>query len=446
MKLKQSIVLKEKKHQESQTMEETLKKNLLIKQQLRHTSHSFLNRTMALKEKPQHRYPQNTGLKLKSVEPDFIQTPEKNIVGHKSERCKTGKIISTQTFLDNKNAGNVNASRRSMLKENFLVNESIEKTTIRESVYQFWNDCSCNCARKKKICCLNFWASISLPQSIRKPFFMFTIVVFTIIKLLWDAADVTIDAYLFYPLEMGEVIDNSIYRNATVNSFILAFSVLGCIKILFWLRIIGLPGNKKSLDNWKLVFIAITFMFEDGPEILLEYFYVEKYISKQIAWYLLVRDVILCIIALYSLVVSLIWLVLFGLQVRRRYQQETIIPSYPALDCTVVVNGGCCLLIGFCNFLRTGGAGYQYVTGMLRRSCFEVFDGALRQTPFTAGCMREVDYFIIVLCGLAIFPSVFSLAITNYIIHVIKKKSKKIYTRSIGTLLKMYYNHSFSIL
>lgn len=244
MKLKQSIVLKEKKHQESQTMEETLKKNLLIKQQLRHTSHSFLNRTMALKEKPQHRYPQNTGLKLKSVEPDFIQTPEKNIVGHKSERCKTGKIISTQTFLDNKNAGNVNASRRSMLKENFLVNESIEKTTIRESVYQFWNDCSCNCARKKEICCLNFWASISLPQSIRKPFFMFTIVVFTIIKLLWDAADVTIDAYLFYPLEMGEVIDNSIYRNATVNSFILAFSVLGCIKILFWLRIIGLPGKK----------------------------------------------------------------------------------------------------------------------------------------------------------------------------------------------------------
>ena len=235
----------------------------------------------------------------------------------------------------------------------------------------------------------------------------------------------TIDAYLFYPLEMGEVIDSSIYRNTTVNSFILAFSVLGCIKILFWLRIIGLPGNKKSLDNWKLVFIAITFMFEDGPEILLEYFYVEKYISKQIAWYLLVRDVILCIIALYSIVVSLIWLVLFGLQVRRRYQQETFIPSYPALDCTVVVNGGCCLLIGFCNFLRTGGAGYQYVTGKLRRSCFEVFDGVLRQTPFTAGCMREVDYFIIVLCGLAIFLSVFSLAITNYIIHVIKKKTEE---------------------
>ena len=221
---------------------------------------------------------------------------------------------------------------------------------------------------------------------------MFTIVVFTIIKLLWDAIDVTIDAYLFYQLEMGEVVDNGIYHNAAVNSFILAFSVLGCIKILFWLRIIGLPGDKKSLDNWKLVFIVITFMFEDGPEILLEYFYVEKYMSKQIAWYLLVRDVILCIIALYSIVISLIWLVLFGLKVRRRYQREAIALNIPALDCTVVVNGGCSLLTGFCNFLGTSGAGYQYITCKLRRSCFEVFDGVLRQTPFAAGCMRKVDF------------------------------------------------------
>ena len=306
---------------------------------------------------------------MKSGEPDFIQTDpnEKDITEHKSGRYKTGKIISTQTFLDNKSINDVNVSRRDMLKEDFLINHSIVKVTMLESVYQVRDDCSCNCTRKEKICCLNFWASISLPQSIRKPFFMFTIVVFTIIKLLWDAIDVTIDVYLFYQLEMGEVVDNGIYHNATVNSFILAFSVPGCIKILFWLRIIGLPGDKKSLDNWKLVFIVITFMFEDGPEILLEYFYVEKYMSKQIAWYLLVTDVILCIIALYSIVISLIWLVLFGLKVRRRYQREAIALNIPALDCTVVVNSGCSLLTGFCNFLRTSGAGYQYITGKLRR-------------------------------------------------------------------------------
>ena len=195
---------------------------------------------------------QNTDLKLKSAELNFIQTPdfnEKDTIEHNSEMYKTDKIISTQPFLDNKNADDMNVIRRNMLKEDFLANNSIEKVTILESAYQFWDGCSCNCTRNKEICCLNFWASISLPQSIRKPFFMFTIVVFTIIKLLWDAADVTIDAYLFYQLEMGEVIDNSIYRNATVNSFILAFSVLGCIKILFWLRIIGLPGDKKSFDN-----------------------------------------------------------------------------------------------------------------------------------------------------------------------------------------------------
>ena len=277
---------------------------------------------------------------------------------------------------------------------------------------------------------MKFWASISVPQVIRKPFFMFSIVILTIIKLFWDATDVTIDAYLFYQLEMGEVIDISIYRNTTVNYFILAFSVLGCIKILFWLRIIGVGRSvglkdvldrkfikvdgKKYLETVKLLFVAVTFMFEDGPELLLEYFYVEKYMSKQTTWYLLVRDVTLSIIALYSIIISSIWLVSYGLQAYHR-------KSFSKFDCSnlcgAVVHGGCSLLIGLCHFLRAGGAGYQYVTGKLRRSCFEVFDGVLRQTPFTAGCMREVDYLIVVLCGLALLLSVCSFVTVNHLLH-----------------------------
>lgn len=121
---------------------------------------------------------------------------------------------------------------------------------------------------------INFWASISIPQAIKKSFFMFTIVVLTVIRLLWDAEDVTIDAYLFYQLEMGGVIDNGIYRNGTVDKFVIPFSVLGCLKLLFWLRIIGagrgvgmaemltgMPNGTKFLDPLKLLFAAVTFMF-----------------------------------------------------------------------------------------------------------------------------------------------------------------------------------------
>ena len=65
---------------------------------------------------------------------------------------------------------------------------------------------------------------------------------------------------------MGGVIDNGIYRNGTVDKFVLAFSVLGCLKLLFWLRIIGagrevgmaemltgMPNGTKFLDPLKLL-------------------------------------------------------------------------------------------------------------------------------------------------------------------------------------------------
>ena len=49
--------------------------------------------------------------------------------------------------------------------------------------------------------------------------------------------------------------------------------------------------------------------------------------------------------------------------------------------------------------LRVGGAFYQYFTGKLNRSCFDVSNGKIFQTPFTSGCLREVDYAIMVIGG-----------------------------------------------
>ena len=57
-------------------------------------------------------------------------------------------------------------------------------------------------------------------------------------------------------------------------------------------------------------------------------------------------------------------------------------------------------------FLRVGGAGYQYVTGRLKRGCFHVHDGMLLQNPFSEGCLRGVDYVIIILSCLLLIPSI----------------------------------------
>lgn len=191
---------------------------------------------------------------------------EGNLNQHSPESYKSVKKSSAQKMLNNGKTDNANVGGGNTFEKNLQVSQQIEKASIPESSHSFADVCSCNCTRKGNIWWINFWASISIPQAIKKPFFMFTIVVLTIIKLLWDAEDVTIDAYLFYQLEMGGVIDNGIYRNGKVDKFVLAFSVLGCLKLLFWLRIIGagrgvgmaemltgMPNGTKFLDPLKLL-------------------------------------------------------------------------------------------------------------------------------------------------------------------------------------------------
>ena len=57
------------------------------------------------------------------------------------------------------------------------------------------------------------------------------------------------------------------------------------------------------------------------------------------------------------------------------------------------------------NSLRLGSALYQYFTGNLNRSCFDVSNGKIFQTPFTSGCLRGLNYAIMVIgdCWLILF-------------------------------------------
>ena len=263
-----------------------------------------------------------------------------------------------------------------------------------------------------------YWCGIY----IKKFYLVFSIIVLTNLKLLWDALDVTIDAYLFYQLETGKVIHDYIYRNIHVSNAILAFSILGCLKILFWLRILGVGKTtgmkvRKTTENLKLLklyFVAGTFIFEDGPELILEYFFVEKYMSKQLTWYLFARDIVLCIISLYTLVISSLVLLPSLNRIKQYIRGKNDKRRRGSVICQFVVRNICNVFIGLLLFLRAGGAGYQYVTGKMRRSCFTINNGFLIQTPFTVGCMRGVDYFIITLSRMSILCSVFALFAVNH--------------------------------
>ena len=244
----------------------------------------------------------------------------------------------------------------------------------------------------------------------KKCYHMFTIIILSISMLLWNAADAAIDVYLYYQLETGEAIHESIYRNTFINYGILGFAVYGCLNMIFWIQFsewikeIAFQKNHegfKKLDELslsKLCFVAFTFCLEDGPELFLEYFYVEKYMTKQLTWYLFARDIVLSMVSLYAMVHSCLFLKLDleNLQNKLAGSKYNKRLKYFAINSYKIIIV-CNFSVGLLFFLRSGGAGYQYVTGKLQRSCFVVENGLLLQTPFAVGCMREVDYAILVL-------------------------------------------------
>ena len=210
-------------------------------------------------------------------------------------------------------------------------------------------------------------------------------------KLVWDVVDVGLDAFLFYQLEVGNIIDNNVTRNPNVTNAILAFAILGALKMLVFFFLIK-EGKLHSTVSISLT--MLSFFFEDGPELILEYFYIDKYVSVQPPWYLLVRDAIIAGITFFLFVDVLNYVV-------AKYRGATSVTNF-------ATSAKCRLFIGYLiataiplmmtlvMFIRIPAAAYQYVTGKLKRGCFLVqSDGFSIQTPFTRECLREVDYVII---------------------------------------------------
>eukprot|EP00111_Clytia_hemisphaerica_P021406 TCONS_00062996-protein len=141
-----------------------------------------------------------------------------------------------------------------------------------------------------------------------------SIVLIPLFKYFWDAIDLTFDVYIFYQLEKGNVLDNVIYRNENVNNSIYGFALLGCICKVFTWKFFQHLVKKRSRGFDEILFLQVknmvlmaSFIFEDGPEMILEYFYIEKYITS-LSWLLLVKDVFIGIVAISTCFSTLIFI------------------------------------------------------------------------------------------------------------------------------------------
>lgn len=213
-------------------------------------------------------------------------------------------------------------------------------------------------------------------------------------KLIWDVVDVALDSSLFYQFEFGHLIDENITRNNHVNNSILAFAAIGSVKlVLFHLPFNHDNEDQDPLSEIKQSLIWQGFFLEDGSELILEYFYIEKYVTLRPPWYLFARDIILALIPVYIVCNSCKSFIDKCESDNGRLDRKNAL----LFIISIFQYPNCISLVGLLMFLRALGAGYQYITGNLTRGCFKVNNGMLSQTPFSPECLRGIDYAIIVL-------------------------------------------------
>ena len=224
-------------------------------------------------------------------------------------------------------------------------------------------------------------------------------VVFPCFKLTWEAIDVLLDMWLFYRLEKGDknVMSTMIYRDAYINNAIMAFAILGALNMLLCVRMTTRKVKRDGFDLDEMdITLATSFMFvylfEDGPEFYLEYFFVEKYLLERPQDnFLIAKDALVAVMVLKAIMKG-------AKDMWKKCQNDE---SF----CVVFWFFGTALLIGIASVTRVGAVLYQYNTGNLNSACLSVAGGRLIQHPFASGCLRGVESMMLILIFIPMIPS-----------------------------------------
>ena len=278
---------------------------------------------------------------------------------------------------------------------------------------------------------------ITLPLRCAHFLLVFKLIAAPIFSIFWDLVDVCIDTYYFYRLEMGKLIHPAIIRDVHVNNCIMAFACLGAIKstlvALCYLVVLKSNRDERNLRVLVVVFtlcaVSIKLLFEDAPELILEYFYVDKYIVKDEPWYFVAKD---CGAALVY-IAPLVDILFSGVQDYNLVKEKDSSFAYLIYIPATLARGFMCLAM----VLRVVGMIFQYSGNAVERDCFTVSDYALTQTPFTAGCLEVYDYVILVLIGLVLLAALMpAICFIFGIFLVILGRDKSTFRECVDTVIK----------
>lgn len=239
-----------------------------------------------------------------------------------------------------------------------------------------------------------------LKRGIKEIFEITKIVFLPVFGMLWNCIDGALDAYTFYQLETGNLIDHAIQRNAHVNNAILAFAVLGAtsnfLTIKLWAKFqnTNFESDAKKRFTLERYTMYIPFFFEDAAELILEYFYIQRYVSITPPYYLYVKDITIVLLLIYN--------VYNYLSNERDNFGASLINALYALNILTVLQsiGSLCVLVA--QIIRLVGQWIQFVEGTVPSSCFVIKEGKVFQKPFKKHCLREFEIALLVLTSIPI--------------------------------------------
>ena len=254
---------------------------------------------------------------------------------------------------------------------------------------------------------------------------IWTLTLQPITVIVWGIVDVLADTFYFYQLERGHLLDSTITRNVHVNNGILVFAVLGAIMASYggycYFIVLLMNEDKGSLNdrakviNWTIRAAGCKIVFEDAPEMILEYFYVDKYIVEYQPWYLIMKDVITAVIYALPLIKYV-----------KKVIKKTDYPDHKILEkiygndhvFMYIYVTSARVMMSLAMTFRIVGMIIQYTSGTIDQDCLEVTDGKLIQTPFTIGCLNWCDWCVLSsLCVLLfnVFIPIFPFLLSEYI-------------------------------
>uniref|UniRef100_A0A7M5WS54 Uncharacterized protein n=1 Tax=Clytia hemisphaerica TaxID=252671 RepID=A0A7M5WS54_9CNID len=211
-------------------------------------------------------------------------------------------------------------------------------------------------------------------------------------RYVYAVVDLCFDLVIVYKLQQGLYFHEAIYQNDAIIWFLYCIDWFGFFSKMqgfsFILKKKPPPQNKGFID-WKLFFTLSQFFLDEGPELILQFFYIENYEVRYKAKYIL-HDMIL-----YK---DFVYIIVCVSKCIYHFSKTLTVMKDRTQSLRDVVDKLLYLsiwLFTIASILRVIAHFVQHLNNELTRFCYKEWNGRIYQTPFDLKCMSILDWLLL---------------------------------------------------